>query len=368
MKIGIIGTRGIPNYYGGFEEFAEFVAPALVKRGHSVVVYNSSLHPYRQSEWNGVKLITRYDPEDRMGTFGQFIYDLNCILDAHRRRFDVILQLGYTSSSIWSWLMPSKPVIITNMDGLEWKRSRYSRKVQKFLKRAEKWAAFSSHQLISDSKEIQSYLLSEYGRSSRYIAYGASLFTKPEESMLERMSLSKYNYNMLVARMEPENNIEMILEGHVHSNSTKRLILVGNYNNHFGTYLKNKYTDKRIQFWGPIYDLQLLNNLRHFSSLYFHGHTVGGTNPSLLEAMASQALIVAHDNVFNKSVLDGDALYFSSAKEITDLIEKCIDKDRYASFIQNNSEKIIRFYSWDYVTDQIEKCFSDALRERRQEK
>src|SRR6516162_9020534 len=97
MKIGIIGTRGIPNYYGGFEEFAEFVAPALVKKGHSVVVYNSSLHPYRQSEWNGVKLITKYDPEDRVGTFGQFIYDLNCILDAHRRGFDVILQLGYTS-------------------------------------------------------------------------------------------------------------------------------------------------------------------------------------------------------------------------------------------------------------------------------
>jgi glycosyltransferase involved in cell wall biosynthesis len=173
---------------------------------------------------------------------------------------------------------------------------------------------------------------------------------------------------MLVARMEPENNIEMILEGHVHSSSTKRLILVGNYNNHFGSYLKNKYTDKRIQFWGPIFDLQLLNNLRHFSSLYFHGHTVGGTNPSLLEAMASQALIAAHNNVFNKSVLGNDALYFESASQISDLLEKCLDKDQYSSFIQNNNEKIINLYSWDYITDQIEKCFSDALRERRQNK
>lgn len=368
MKIGIIGTRGIPNYYGGFEEFAEFVAPALVRRGHQVIVYNSSLHPYRQSEWNGVKIITRLDPENRLGTFGQFVYDFNCILDAHRRKFDVILQLGYTSSSVWSWLMPRRPVIITNMDGLEWRRSRYSNKVQKFLKLAEKWAAFNSHQLISDSKEIQAYLKNAYGKSSYYIAYGATLFNRPEESMLERMSLSKFNYHMLVARMEPENNIEMILEGHMLSSSQKRLILVGNYNNHFGTYLKNKYTDRRIQFWGPIYDLQLLNNLRHFSSLYFHGHTVGGTNPSLLEAMASQALVISHNNVFNKSVLGTDALYFDSAADIATLLDKCIDKNEYMEFIHNNNEKIVNFYSWDYITNQIEKCFSDAWNEFRGKK
>src|SRR5918993_3845856 len=100
MKIGIIGTRGIPNQYGGFEQFTEFVGPALVARGHDVYVYNSSLHSYEEASWKGVHLIKKSDPEDRVGTMGQFIYDLNCILDTRKRNFDIIFQLGYTSSSI----------------------------------------------------------------------------------------------------------------------------------------------------------------------------------------------------------------------------------------------------------------------------
>ena len=108
MKIGIIGTRGIPNNYGGFEQFAEYVGPALIDRGHDVYVYNSSLHPYTASSWKGVKLIKKFDPENKTGAFGQFIYDLNCILDSRKREYDIILQLGYTSSSIWSFLFPKK--------------------------------------------------------------------------------------------------------------------------------------------------------------------------------------------------------------------------------------------------------------------
>ena len=361
MKIAIIGTRGIPNQYGGFEQFAEFVSPELVRRGHNVFVYNSSQHPFKEKEWLGVKIITRYDPENKIGTVGQFIYDLNCILDARKRNFDVILQLGYTSSSIWSFLFPKKSIIITNMDGLEWKRSKYSVMVQHFLKKAEGWAALSSDYLISDSKGIQQYLLNKYDRPSCFIAYGAELVTQTNDEILKKKGLQKFSYDLLIARMEPENNIETIIIGHQQSDTTKPLIIVGSYANKFGYYLKQKYSDKKIEFWGPVYDLSLLNTLRFFSDFYFHGHSVGGTNPSLLEAMASYSLIVAHDNIFNKSILEKDAFYFTSAKEITLLLNKNIDRCEFKFMVNNNAEKIRHQYSWKHIIDLLENFLIQSI-------
>ncbi|HEY4149906.1 MAG TPA: glycosyltransferase, partial [Chitinophagaceae bacterium] len=108
LRIGILGTRGIPNHYGGFEQFAEHISAGLVKEGHEVTVYNSHRHPYRLTNWKGVQIVHRYDPEYMIGTAGQFVYDLNCILDARKRGFDITLMLGYTSSSLWGWLFPKK--------------------------------------------------------------------------------------------------------------------------------------------------------------------------------------------------------------------------------------------------------------------
>ena len=151
MRIAIIGTRGIPNRYGGFEQFTEFIAPMLVERGYELFVYNSSSHPYKGTHWKGVHIIAKPDPEVSLGTVGQFIYDFNCIMDARKRKFDIILQLGYTSSSIWSFCFPRSSCVVTNMDGFEWKRAKYSRMVQWFLRHAEKWAATYSDFLIADS-------------------------------------------------------------------------------------------------------------------------------------------------------------------------------------------------------------------------
>jgi len=364
MKIGIIGTRGIPNYYGGFEQFTEFVAPALVKRGHDMYVYNSSLHPYKENTWKGVHLITCKDPENRLGTLGQFVYDLNCILDARKRGFDVILQLGYTSSSIWSFLFPKETAVVTNMDGLEWKRSKYSKPVQLFLKRAEKWAVVSSAKLIADSKGIQQYLLNKYSQQSDFIAYGATLFNQPDSSIPGKYGVDAYSYNLLIARMEPENSLEAILQGYQQSNIKEPLLLIGNYSNAFGTYLNQQFKDERIRFLGPEYNIDQLNSLRHFSHLYFHGHSVGGTNPSLLEAMASSALIVANDNIFNRGVLEGDAFYFSDASQITELLNSDLRKENYGDFIERNRRKISEFYSWEHITDLLETSLNAAAQHR----
>ena len=207
LKIGILGTRGIPNNHGGFEQLAEYLSVYLVDKGHEVIVYNSHKHPYQDNLWNGVQLVHCYDLEHKIGTAGQFIYDLNCIRDSRKRDFDVLLQLGYTSSSIWYKLLPKKAIILTNMDGLEWKRTKYSKPVRRFLKTAEKFAAISSDFLISDSIAIKSYIKEKYNRDSEFIAYGANLFVSEKENVLLEYKVEKHKYNMLIARLEPENNI-----------------------------------------------------------------------------------------------------------------------------------------------------------------
>jgi len=192
MRIGILGTRGIPNHYSGYEQFAEYFSQYMVRKGHDVSVYSSSLHPYQEKELNGVKLIHRYDPEDKTGTFGQFIYDLNCIRDSRSQNFDLLLVLGYTSSSIWGWLMPKNTVVVSNMDGLEWKRSKYNWAVRQYLKFAEYLAIKTSDYYIADSKGIQSYLTIKYGIFSEYIAYG--VHTNQEFEKV-RIKSSRRNYS-----------------------------------------------------------------------------------------------------------------------------------------------------------------------------
>jgi len=185
MKIGIIGTRGIPNNYGGFEQFAEQFSIRMVEKGHDVSVYTSHKHTLQSAYYKNVQLIHCYDPEYLVGAAGQFVYDLNCLMDARKRNFDVVMIMGYTSSSVWGKLYPPNSTIITNMDGLEWKRSKYAKPVQQFLKYAEKLAIKHSRYYISDSLVIKSYLADKYGINSKYIPYGADLFTEEEREQIK---------------------------------------------------------------------------------------------------------------------------------------------------------------------------------------
>ena len=349
MKVAILGTRGIPNYYGGFEQCAEYLSVGLVREGHEVFVYNSHNHPYQKNKYNDVHIIHCFDPENNIGTFGQFIYDLNCILDSRKRNFDVIIQLGYTSSSIWNFLFNSKVKVITNMDGLEWKRSKYAKPTQLFLKYAESLAIKYADVLVADSKGIKQYLKEKYSKESSYIAYGASILDKtPNTSFIEELNLEKYQYDLVVARIEPENNIEEIIKGFCLSSVNRKLVVVGSTTTTLGKKLKNSISDNRVRFLEYIKGIDKLDELRYYSNLYFHGHTVGGTNPSLLEAMSSKALICAHKNIFNESILDKNAHYFSTISEITKIVDSVVKSD-YHHFLNQNTIKINKNYSWDTI-------------------
>ena len=219
-----------------------------------------------------------------------------------------------------------------------------------FYKICEHLAVKSSDYLISDSIGIQEYLKKTYKKDSKYIAYGADVFIHPDENQVKQYKVKPYNYNMLIARLEPENNTETIFKGVSQANSKTPFLVIGKHDvNEYGKYLKKKFkSETHIKFIGGIYNLVHLNNLRYFSNLYFHGHSVGGTNPSLLEAMASGALIIANDNIFNKAAVQNDAFYFSNSENVKQFVDN-VSKKSKLKFIENNINKIKSFYNWSFI-------------------
>lgn len=363
MKIGILGTRGVPNKYSGIEEFAEHLSTRLAARGHEVTVFQASDHPFKDSTFNGVRLSRHFNPERFIGASGQFIYDLLCILRTRTHHFDVILQVGYTSSSIWSWLLPKKKsLIVSNMDGFEWKRAKWSAPVKYFLRHAEKWAVNNSHFLVSDSLAIRSYILNTYGKDSTYIPYGAYTLDKtPSENILKEYGLTAYQFNLMIARLEPENNIEMIIEGTIDANQPgHKFVITGRTSTKFGKKILAKYGDHPlIQFTDGVFDREKLSALRYYSNFYFHGHCVGGTNPSLLEAMGANSLIYAHDNEFNRLILGERGGYFSSSKDVSNIIRTHQPKKQTNPILAQNIAQVKDRYSWENVANAYEELFID---------
>jgi len=372
MKIAFISVRGIPNNYGGFEEFAEYISVGLAERGHDITVYSPHYHPYQEKDYKGVHIKHIYSPELWMGgSVGSFFYDYLSLKDALKKEnFDIIYDAGYTS------IIPAyirfnvkkikHPIFTTNMDGLEYKRAKFSKWARKFLFWEEQMAVKHSHYLIADNMGIQDYYKEKYGKESKFLAYGATIHDHYNADYLKEYGLTENGYFILVARLEPENNIYMAIDGYLASEQygKKPLVVVGKTNTPYGKKLVAKYgNNPNIKFVGGIYDFDKLNSVRHFSYAYFHGHSVGGTNPSLLEAMASECFILSHNNVFNHSVLRDNAIYYQSTEDVTKLLND-IDNIVYkykSDFTSENLDVIRNEYSWEKLIDEHEKYFKWIL-------
>lgn len=363
MKIAILGTRGIPNNYGGFEQFAEYLGQGLVQHGHEVTVYNPSIHPFREKEYKGINIISKYSPENKIGSIANFYYDWICSCDASKRDFDIVYHAGYQSAApaIKYFASKSKSVWLTNMDGIEWKRDKWSKPIKWVTKIMEKIAINNSDYLISDNVGIQRYYKDFHKTNSLFLPYGANLPKQFNISKLNLYNLDEFDFSLIVARLEPENSIEMILDGYTLSNINKKLIIVGDHNTKYGNYLKNKFSQfSYIKFLGGIYKKENLDVLRKYSKFYFHGHTVGGTNPSLLEAMAAGSNIIAHDNLFNKSVLEGSAHFFTQPQDIVCILNEY--ESKICSNYRKSVSEIIRDkYSWEKVVSQHINLFEKIL-------
>lgn len=373
MKIAFVSVRGIPNNYGGFEQFAENISVELAKRGHEVTVYSPSYHLYKNDEYEGVHIKHVYSPEPWMGnSVGSFFYDFASLKDALKKdHFDIIYVAGYTSIIPAFILFNVKkikyPIVVTNMDGLEYKRTKFNKWVQKFIHWEEKEAVKHSQYLIADNMGIHDYYKSEYGKECKFLAYGADIHNDFNADYLKEFGLKPEEYYILVARLEPENNIVMAIEGYIHSkeNGKRPLVIVGKTNTTHGKELIVKYgKENGVKFVGGIYDFKKLDSVRHYSKAYFHGHSVGGTNPSLLEAMASGCFVLAHDNIFNRAVLHDNSLYCESAEKVTELLNH-IDNicDKYKKIYTDANIEVIRNqYSWKYLVDLHEEYFKLLIR------
>lgn len=366
MKIAILGTRGIPNHYGGFEQFAEIVSQKLHERGHEVIVYNPHFHEYKGGEYNGVIIRHIYSPEKYMGAAANFIYDWLCMKDALKLKPDVILECGYHSNAPSYCLLKKgvSPVVVTNMDGLEWKRSKWNKMTRRLIRRLEVMAVKKSDVLVSDNIGIRDYYRRDFGAESEFIAYGAECVDTFNPDSIKKYNLEKNRYYLLIARLEPENNIEMILDAYAMSGQDIPFIVIGNKNTKYGMYLQNRYKNVNVVFLGSIYEKELLDSMRCLAKAYFHGHSVGGTNPSLLEAMASHAFIIAHDNEFNRSVLGDNALFFSERGQLAELMRSLDSRaeTQRSAMIEGNLKTIREHYSWNHITDLYESLFFRVCR------
>ena len=363
MKIAILGTRGIPNNYGGFEQCAEYLSIGLVNKGHKVAVYSPHFHPYKEDTYKGVKIIKQLSPSKLFGhSASNFIYDYLCFKDAIGKEFDIILELGLITSSLSIIFCNHQgKIVVTNLDGLEWKRSKWNKLIQTLTKKLEKYGVKHSDYLIADNIGIQDYIRQEYNIESEFISYGAFDILPPNDTCLNQYGITKGIYFLTIARLEPENNLEIIFDGYISSNKKAPYYIIGNHNTSYGKFLKEKYKNKGIIFLGGIFNKIHLDNIRYYSKLYIHGHSVGGTNPALLEAMAAKTLILAHNNQFNKSVLGENAFYFSSSDELSKLFKQDLELKK-KEFTLNNLSKIDSVYRWQIVIDQYESYFLRLLK------
>jgi glycosyltransferase involved in cell wall biosynthesis len=209
---------------------------------------------------------------------------------------------------------------------------------------------------VADSPVIKEYLDSKYKINSKYLGYGAGLNPFSDENLLEEYGLTKNQYFLLMARLEPENNIEMVLNGFCLTSCKTKFIVIGNTANSYGKYLVKKYKfENRIVFLGAIFDEAKVQSVTAFCKLYFHGHSVGGTNPSLLDAMAARAPLAIHNNAFNSSVVRGNALYFSNATDVYNILNG--NQFLNQRFINNNCSTIANEFTWDQIVDQYENYF-----------
>lgn len=348
MGIAIIGSRGIPARYGGFETFAEVLAEKLTGYGFRVTVY--TLYEYKDIPINNQEIRRVFIRAPKISFLEKvFASSASIIKSSLERKNQAIIFLGI-SGGLMMWLPRLfRMRTIVNVDGIEWKRLRWSPVIRSALKTLEYLAIKLADVVVADSRAIGDYVLSAYRKSYVFIPYGVDSceFTEKDwKEVSNEYKIERSQYYLIVGRDVPENNFDMCIQGFLQSKSHRQLVIVSNLKD------RRKDYNKKIIFTGPIYDRSKLYALRANASAYIHGHSVGGTNPSLLEAISSKNIIFAYDVPFNREVLQEFGFYFRSNKELTDLIRnyECgglkIEKRKIKEYY---NQVLITRYNWDIV-------------------
>ena len=363
MRVAIIGSRGYPYVYSGYETFVSEVAPRLSKQNVEVHVYcHKPLFKDKPKEVNGIKL--HYIPTIKSKSFSQWSNSFLSTIHALFGKYDVILYVNSANGifGIITKLFRKKTAI--NVDGLEWLRPKWQGLGAKVFYFSSNMATRWMDRIITDADAMRDVYLKEFNTDSAVIAYGANIRYSKDLSLINRWLLQPNEYYLIVGRLIPDNNALLILKEFAQSASKKKLVIVGDvpYQDEYADNIK-KIKDERIIFTGYVNDQNELAELYHHCFAYFHGHEFGGTNPTLLKALAYGCAIMAIDTVFSREVLENGEYGMFFKKEPDDLknlintIE--IGSDRLSEFRQKSRQRITENYTWDKITSQYLSLIKD---------
>jgi glycosyltransferase involved in cell wall biosynthesis len=372
-RIALLGSRGIPAKYGGFETFAERVAPALAAEGREVWVSCEGTARPRPAEYKGVKLF--YFPlKPFRRVFYETIYDIYSLVRASMT-CDCVIMLGYGAGFFFFIPKLFRKKIAVNEDGREWTREKYNSLEKTALHVNELFALRYVDAAIADARAILAYLEASRARGATFIPYGVDMSASVQwdPSRLRELPgdldhLEIGEYFLIVARLERDNNISTMIEGFLAARTDKKLVIVGDfsdssYEGGIHALIVEHRGQDRVTFSGGIYEKDLLTMLRQHCFAYLHGHSAGGTNPSLLEAMIARTLIIAHDNPYNREVCDRFALFFNDPVSLRTLIESVVDQpEAYDALRDGAFDRAKNEYAWDRVFREYEALLDDVLR------
>ncbi len=356
----ILGTRGLPAKHGGFETFAERLALYLVNKGWKVTVYcQTEGNKFYYQTWQGINLV--YIPIPQDNAIGSIIFDLKATLHAIRQK-GIVLVLGYNTAILSILHRLKKQTNIINMDGLEWRRQKWNALEKTWLYLNERLGIWFSNHMIADHPEIKNHLLN-YGVDAQKITiipYGTEQVVSADRTCLEKYALCPDRYLLVIARPEPENSILEIVSAFSQRKWGLKLVVLGRYLPKIFPYHKQvlQVASDEVIFPGAIYDKEAVTALRFYARLYIHGHTVGGTNPSLVEALATGTPILAHDNYFNRWVAGSGTHYFRDKADCLQKLEQLLDNEQELEKMRKAS---ISRYREEFSENRDLKAYEDLL-------
>lgn len=359
MRVALIGTRGVPARYGGFETAIEEVGHRLASRGHEVVVFcrvPEDAEPL--DSYLGMQLVNL--PSVKKRSLETLSHTALSVIHSTLAGVEAAIVFNAANSPLLPVLRARRIPVATHVDGLEWQRSKWGRLGRSYYRFAESLSVKLSEALIADAQGIADYYTTEFEAPTRLIAYGAPILESVADDRLAELDLSPGGYHLVVARFEPENHVLEIVDGYVRSRARLPLVVVGSapYADEYTQSIRAA-SDARVRLLGGVWDQDQLNQLYAHSLSYLHGHSVGGTNPSLLRAAGAGAMVIGFDVAFNREVVGEHGEYFATPEDVARELEAVEADSELARERGCALQEAIRRYSWETVADQYEQLFSD---------
>ena len=359
MRIAILGTRGIPASYGGFETFAEHLATRLISRGHQVTVYCRSHYVSpRQLEYHGVKL--KVLPTVRHKYFDTVVHTFLSAIHAVPRRYDAALICNAANAPFSPILRLTGTPVAINVDGLEHKRKKWGALARRYYRLAEYLSTLLPNETVTDAQVIQEYYLARHNARSTMIAYGGEVERRPDRATVLKWRVEPNRYILYVSRLEPENNAHLVIEAFKKVRTAFRLLIVGDapYAEHYIKDLKAKAKgDKRIIFTGFVFG-QDYRALQQNAYCYVHATEVGGTHPALLEAMGYGNCVLTLATPENIEAVGQAGIAYSDEYDLAEKLRRVLRDGSLVQAYRNRAQlRVQNCYDWEKVVDQYERLF-----------